>query len=165
MIVRAIVEIPQGSQNKYEYDVKTGRLRLDRVLYPSMHYPVNYGFLPDTWGEDNDPLDVLIFGSFGIHPGVEVAVRVVGALVMQDEHGPDAKLVGVLDADPRYAQVKALHDLESHRLREIRHFFAEYKRLQGLPVTVGDYQDLAAATQLIVEGRERYQRIQGARVS
>ncbi len=157
-IVPAIIEIPQGSQNKYEYDNETGSMRLDRVLYSAMHYPVNYGFIPDTWGEDQDPLDVLVFGSTAIHPGVEVSVRILGALLMQDEHGPDAKLVGVVDADPRYAYVKVLEELGLHRLREVRQFFSEYKTLQGLRVTVGNYQDLDTATRLLDDARKRYQK-------
>ncbi len=157
MIVQATIEIPQGSQNKYEFDVKTGSIRLDRVLYSAMHYPVNYGFIPETWGEDDDPLDVLVFGSTAIHPGVVVRVRIVGALLMADEHGPDAKLVGIVDADPRYAHIQVLEDLGAHRLREVRHFFAEYKVLQGLTVTLGNYQDVATAARILDEARQRYQ--------
>lgn len=163
MIVRAIIEIPQGSQNKYEFDNETGALRLDRVLYSSLHYPANYGFIPDTWGEDHDPLDVLVFGSTAIHPGVEAAVRILGALLMEDEHGPDAKLVGVVDADPRYAHTKTLEDLGPHRLREVRQFFSEYKRLQDVTVTIGNYQDYEMATEYLVEGRKRYHERQAER--
>lgn len=157
MIVQVIIEIPQGSQNKYEYDVATGTMRLDRVLYSAMHYPVNYGFVPDTWAEDNDPLDVLVFGSTAIHPGVDVNVRVLGTLWMEDEHGPDTKLVGVVDADPRYAHIKQVDDLGAHRLVEVRHFFQEYKKLQGLTATLGDYHNKDTAEQVLTDARIRYQ--------
>ncbi len=156
MIVKAIIEIPQGSQNKYEYDVATGKIHLDRVLYTSMHYPVNYGFIPKTWAEDNDPLDVLVFGSTPIDPGIEVAVRVIGAFLMEDEHGPDAKIIGVVNVDPRFQHIKQVEDLGNHRLREIRHFFQEYKTLQGIVTTVGDFQDEDAAIELIQRCENRF---------
>lgn len=155
-IVRTIIEIPQGSQNKYEYDNKTGAIRLDRALYGSMHYPVNYGFIVDTWGEDEDPLDILVFGSTALLPGIEVAARVVGALWMQDEHGIDHKILSVVDTDPRYRQVKRFEDLGPHRLHEIRHFFEQYKTLQGISTHVGNFQDVDVATTLIQDSRKRF---------
>ena len=156
MIVPTIIEIPQGSQNKYEYDVTTGKIRLDRVLHPAMHYPANYGFIPETWAEDNDPLDVLVVGSTAIAPGIEVTVRVIGALWMADEHGPDAKIVGVVDSDPRFNQTKTMADFGNHRLREIRHFFHEYKTLQGIVTTVGNFQDQDVAVTLIQQRQQRF---------
>ncbi len=156
LIVQTVIEIPQGSQNKYEYNQATGLTRLDRVLYAAMHYPVNYGFIPETWTEDDDPLDVLVFGSTAIHPLVEVDVRVIGALLMKDEHGPDAKVVGVVDRDPRYNHISAVDDLGTHRLREVRHFFAKYKNLQGLTTVVGNYQNVNTAVDLITAARQRY---------
>lgn len=160
VIVQAVVEIPQGSQNKYEYDTTTKRIRLDRVLYGAMHYPVNYGFIPGTWGEDHDPLDILIMCSTSIHPGIHVAVRVLGSLEMYDEHGPDTKVVGVADCDARFDQVQRLDDLGPHRLREMTHFFSEYKQLQNLSVRMGDYHDEASAIQSIKAAQQRYQQRQ-----
>ena len=157
--MQAIIEIPQGSPNKYEVNPVTGRIRLDRVLYSAIHYPINYGFIPNSWGEDNDPLDVLVLASTSIHPGVEVDVRVLGALLMVDEHGPDAKIVGVADADPRWGHATILEDVGDHRLREIRHFFSTYKELQGLPVTMGDYAGIDTAYQLVGAAFERYQNL------
>ncbi len=156
MIVRTIIEIPQGSQNKYEYDMATGTMRLDRVLHGAMHYPVNYGFIPKTWAEDQDPLDILVFGSTALLPGIEVAVRVVGALWMEDEHGIDHKIVGVVDTDPRFGHVRRAEDLGPHRLHEIRHFFQEYKALQGLLTKVGNFHDASTAENLINECRDRF---------
>ena len=163
MIVKAIIEIPQGSANKYEVNPVTGQIRLDRVLYSATYYPVNYGFIPASWGEDNDPLDILVLASTSIHPGVEVDVRVIGTLLMTDEHGPDAKIVGVADADPRWGHVTVLDDVGVHRLREIRHFFSTYKELQGLPVTMGDYEGMDTAQRLIGEAFQRYQNRQAER--
>lgn len=156
MVVSAIVEIPFGSTNKYEYDLAPARIRLDRVLFSAAHYPVNYGFIPETWAEDNDPLDVLMISSTSIFPGVEVDVRVLGALLMEDEHGPDAKVIGVVDRDPRWADVKALRDLGAHRLQEIQHFFREYKTLQGIETTVGAYQPETVAWDLLHQSRARF---------
>ncbi len=165
MVVRAIIEIPQGSPNKYEVDVRTGAIRLDRVLYGAMHYPANYGFLPETWGKDNDPLDIVVYGSTAIHPGVAVSVRVLGALMMQDEHGPDAKLIGVVDVDPRMREITTLDGLGRHRLKELRHFFQEYKALQGLPVTLGNYQEVSVAEREWREAVERWRARQAGEVS
>jgi len=156
MVITTIIEIPEGSSNKYEYDVETGRMRLDRVLFSAMHYPVNYGFIPETWAEDNDPLDVLIVGSGAIDPGVQVEVRVLGALLMEDEHGPDAKIIGVVHRDPRFDHIVELGGLGDHRLREIQHFFQEYKTLQGITTQVGSYQGEATAAQLLEQSRERF---------
>lgn len=156
MIITAMIEIPQGSQHKYEYDVATGRIRLDRVLHSSMHYPVNYGFILETWADDQDPLDVLVFGSTAIDPGTELMVRVIGAFLMQDEHGPDAKIVGVADMDPRFRHIKAVHDLGPHRTRELRHFFQKYKTLQGIVTITGNFQDENVAIDLIRRCRERF---------
>ncbi|MCL4352452.1 MAG: inorganic diphosphatase [Firmicutes bacterium] len=156
MIVQTIIEIPHGSQNKYEYDVTTGKIRLDRVLHAAMHYPVNYGFIPETWAEDNDPLDVLAMASTAIAPGIEVTVRVIGVLWMEDEHGLDAKIIGVVDTDPRFGQIKTMTDIGNHRLREIRHFFQEYKTLQGIVTTVGNFQDQDVAVTLIQQCQQRF---------
>lgn len=160
MVLKTIVEIPQGSQNKYEYDAAAGRIRLDRVLSTSMHYPANYGFIPETWAEDNDPLDVLIFGSGALFPGVVADVRVLGVLMMTDEHGPDAKIVGVIDTDPRSRHVTSINDLGAHCLKETRHFFEQYKVLQGLSTDVGAYHGTLEAEQLIEAARKRFQRRQ-----
>lgn len=156
MVVRAVIEIPQGSQNKYECDPSTGRIRLDRVLYSAMHYPANYGFIPDTWADDNDPLDVLIFASTRLDPGVDVAIRVIGAFFMADEHGPDTKILGVVEADPRFQHVETVSDLGSHRLLEVRHFFQEYKALQGIVTTVGDFHECSVAVEVIERAQNSF---------
>lgn len=149
IVIDAIIEIPEGSANKYEWDRQAGRLRLDRVLWGSMHYPINYGFIPQTWADDADPLDVLVFASQPIYPATHVAVRLIGGLSMADEHGPDDKLIAVVHPDPRWDDVQQISDLAPHRLKEIRHFFQEYKTLQGLSTAVGDYLPIAEAEALL----------------
>lgn len=156
MVVQAIVEIPQGSQNKCKYDPATGRIGIDRVLSTAMHYPANYGCIPDTWADDNDPLDVLIFCSTSLDPGVEVAVRVIGAFFMADEHGPDTKIIGVAQIDPRFDHVQMMANLGSHLLREVRHFFQEYNALQGIVTAIGDFHQLPVAVEVIEHARRSF---------
>jgi len=156
MVVQTIIEIPQGSQNKYEYDVVSGRIRLDRVLYGSMHYPANYGFAVNTWADDHDPLDVIAYCSTPIDPGIEVDVRIIGVLMMEDEHGPDAKIVGVVDKDPRWQSVTTIDKVEPHLLKELREFFQTYKTLQGIHVEVGGFQDAEYGRLLVERCQEQF---------
>lgn len=158
-VVTAVIEIPQGSQNKYEYDVGRRQFSLGRVLYGSMHYPVNYGCVPDTWGEDHDPLDNLVIGSTAIDPMMPVSVRLVGVFSMTGNHGPDAKLIGVVDRDPRLAHVNRLDDLAPHLLKEIAHFFSQDKVLEGLPVTVSGYHDVEDAVKIFDQACLRFQQL------
>lgn len=157
MIVDAIIEIPEGSSNKYEWDVHTQRIRLDRVLWGAMHYPINYGLIPDTWADDDDPLDVLVFSSQPIYPGIHVDVRIIGSLTMVDEHGPDDKLVAIVHADPRWGHISQLSDIPPHRLKEIHQFFQDYKTLQGLPTIVGDWHGESSAIHLLERCQVQYQ--------
>jgi len=129
--VDAVVEIPRGSRNKYEYDPATGAIRLDRVLFSSVHYPGDYGFIPGTRGPDGDPLDVLILVEEPTFPGCRVGVRPIGVLLMHDERGADEKILGVPVADPRFEEVKDLGDLPHHWLAEVENFFETYKALEG----------------------------------
>src|SRR5437868_8373185 len=122
-IVDAVVEIPKGCRNKYEYDPATRIIRLDRVLFSSVHYPGDYGFIPGTQAGDGDPLDVLILVEEPTFPGCRVAVRPIGVLLMDDEHGRDEKILGVPVADPRFADVHDLKDLPHHWLMEVENFF------------------------------------------
>ena len=127
----ALVEIPKGSRNKYEYDHTTGNIYLDRVLYSSVHYPGDYGFIPGTLAADGDPLDVLILNEEPTFPGCRLRVRPVGVLRMKDEKGFDEKILAVPLADPRFAEMRDIGDIPSHRLDEIRNFFETYKDLEG----------------------------------
>lgn len=156
-VVDAIIEIPEGSANKYEWDVRTQRIRLDRILWGAMHYPVNYGLVPDTWADDNDPLDVLVFSSHPLYPGIHVSVRILGSLTMVDEHGPDDKLLAVVHNDPRWSHIARLTDIAPHRLKEIRQFFQDYKTLQNLPTTIGDWNGESIAIHLVQRCQAQYQ--------
>src|SRR5262245_49606947 len=126
-----VIEIPKGSTNKYELDKETGLLRLDRVLYSAVYYPANYGFVPRTYCEDEDPLDVLVLGQEEVAPGVLMRARAIGVMGMRDEKGQDDKLIAVHIDDPEYAGYRDIADLAPHRLRELRRFFLDYKALEG----------------------------------
>ena len=128
--VTAFIEIPRGSRNKYELDEKTGRIMLDRVLYSSVHYPADYGFIPETLAGDGDPLDILVIVQEPTFPGCIVPARPVGGLDMEDEKGSDFKIVAVPIGDPRYAHVAELTDLGAHWAKEIETFFETYKWLE-----------------------------------
>jgi inorganic pyrophosphatase len=154
--VQAVIEIPRGSRNKYEMDHTTGRLHLDRVLYSSVHYPADYGFIPETLAEDDDPLDILVLVQEPTFPGCIVPARPVGGLDMHDEKGSDFKVVAVPVGDPRYAHVHNLAELGDHWPREIETFFATYKLLEQKDTEVLGWHDAAAAAAVIERCRERY---------
>ncbi|MDP9358910.1 MAG: inorganic diphosphatase [Chloroflexota bacterium] len=154
--VLAFIEIPRGSRNKYELDHVTGRLRLDRVLYSSVHYPADYGFIPETLGEDGDPLDVLVLVQEPTFPGCLVPARPVGGLDMADEKGADFKVLAVPVGDPRYAHVQTLDELGDHWLREIETFFATYKLLERKTTEVLGWHDAGEAWAEIERCRERF---------
>jgi inorganic pyrophosphatase len=154
--VLAFIEIPRGSRNKYEYDKASGTFRLDRVLYSSVHYPADYGFIPETLAPDGDPLDILVLVQEPTFPGCLVPARPVGGLDMHDEKGSDFKVVAVPVGDPRYAHVHSLADAGEHWPREIETFFATYKLLEGKTTAVEGWHSAAEARQVIAECRERY---------
>ena len=143
--VEAVVEIPKGSRNKYEFDPATGCIHLDRVLFSSVHFPADYGFIPGTKADDGDPLDVLIIVEEPTFPGCHVRIRPIGVLLMQDEKGSDTKILGVPVADPRFDGIADLPDLPKHWLVEIENFFATYKVLEGKTSTVQGWQGADAA--------------------
>ncbi len=144
-MVEAVVEIPRGSRNKYEFDHATGTMRLDRVLFSSVHYPTDYGFIPGTQAADGDPLDVLILVEEPTFPGCHIAIRPIGVLHMRDEHGVDEKLLGVPVADPRFDGIDEISALQPHWLVEIEHFFATYKMLEGKESVVEGWGGAAEA--------------------
>jgi inorganic pyrophosphatase len=132
----AIVEVPMGSKNKYELDKSTGLLRLDRVLHSAVFYPANYGFVPRTFCDDGDPLDVLVFGQEPVHPLTIVDVRAIGVMQMRDEKGIDDKLLSVCIGDPAFADYHDFRELPKHVIREMQRFFQDYKTLEGKRVEV-----------------------------
>jgi inorganic pyrophosphatase len=130
-IVNAIIEIPMNSQNKYELDKKSGLLFLDRPLYSAIHYPGDYGFIPQTFWEDGDPLDILVLTSKPVYPLTLAEVRVIGVLVMEDSGEMDNKIIGVYESDPHSQNINEISQIHSHKIKEIIHFFETYKELQG----------------------------------
>lgn len=154
--VLAFIEIPRGSRNKYEYDEKTRTFRLDRVLYSSVHYPTDYGFIPDTLAEDGDHLDILVLVQEPTFPGCVIEARPLGGLDMSDEKGSDFKVLAVPVGDPRYAHVESLEDIGEHWLREIETFFATYKQLEPKQTEVLGWHEAEEARQVIARCRERY---------
>lgn len=154
--VIAFIEIPRGSRNKYEYDETLGRLRLDRVLYSSVHYPTDYGFIPETLAEDGDHLDILVLMQEPTFPGCLIDARPIGGLDMADEKGPDFKVLAVPVGDPRYQHVSDLTHLGQHWLREIETFFDTYKLLEPKQTEVLGWHDAAFAREVIESCRARY---------
>ncbi|MGH2447938.1 MAG: inorganic diphosphatase [Chloroflexota bacterium] len=154
--IDVVVEIPRGSRNKYEYDHVTNRIRLDRVLHSSVHYPTDYGFLPETLATDGDPLDVLIIVHEPNYPGVELPVRPIGVLRMRDEHGEDEKILGVPVGDPRFDDIEDIEDLRQHWLKEIENFFATYKLLEDKETELHGWEGSRQARAVIAESRRRY---------
>src|SRR5918992_5348415 len=135
-LIEVTVEIPSGSRNKYEYDHARHRFVLDRVLYSSVHYPADYGFIEGSMAEDGDPLDVLVVIAHPTFPGCVVRARPVGVLDMADEKGHDFKILAVAHDDPRWEAMRRLEDLGEHRLLEIVNFFETYKTLERRPTDV-----------------------------
>jgi inorganic pyrophosphatase len=156
--VDVVVEIPQGSRNKYEVDHASGRIRLDRTLFTSTIYPADYGFVPDTLAEDGDPIDALVLVSEPTFPGCLVAARPIGVFWMSDEHGPDAKLLCVPDRDPRFTNIADIGDLDQYLLKEIWHFFDVYKTLEpGKSTSTRGWGGVEEARQALAEAFDRYQ--------
>ena len=155
--IEVLVEIPVGSRNKYEYDEKRGRMRLDRVLYASVHYPTDYGFMLDTLAPDGDPLDVLVLSEEPVFPGCLVEARPIGVMRMRDMGEEDDKIVAVEVSDPRMGDVHALSDVSPHRLAEIENFFNTYKDLEGKQTEVIGWKGPDDARRIIAQCRKAYQ--------
>lgn len=156
--VVAVVEIPKGSRNKYEYDPALDRIVLDRHLFTSMSYPADYGFIVDTLGEDGDPVDALILVSDATFPGCAIRVRPVGVFDMTDEKGPDQKIVCVPFKDPEWSAVTDIDDISPAYRAEIEHFFSHYGALEGKTVETEGFGDRSVAERFIAEARERFAR-------
>jgi inorganic pyrophosphatase len=154
-----VIEIPKGSTNKYELDKETGLLRLDRVLYSAVHYPADYGFIPRTYCDDGDPLDVLVLGQEPVYPLTLVEARAIGVMRMRDEKGGDDKIVAVSVRDPAYAEYTDKDQLPSHVLRQVRRFFEDYKVLEHKQVIVEDLLGPTEAVTIIREALELYRRL------
>lgn len=156
-IVNALIEIPQGSRAKYEVDKTTGLLRLDRVIYSSFHYPVNYGFIPQTLGHDGDPLDILVLCSQSIQSLCLVEATVIGNMQMIDSGQMDDKIIAVASKDPSVNHYRKMDDLPQHFLLQLRNFFEQYKVLEDKKVAIDNFQDQETACKIIEDAIRFYQ--------
>ena len=152
-----IIEIPRGSNNKYEIDKESGLIKLDRVLHSAQTFPFDYGFVPKTLWDDNDALDVILLATNPFPPGIIVHVRPVALMRMVDTGEPDDKILAVPIHDPRWSEAKDLADLNRHTLKEIEHFYATYKKLQNKEVVVGGFEGKAEAQAAFARGRKLYE--------
>lgn len=152
-VVDAFIEIPKGSRNKYEFDESIGRFRLDRVLYSSVHYPTDYGYIEHTLAPDGDHLDILVVVHEPTFPGCIVESRPVGGLDMADEKGSDFKVLAVPTGDPRFDHIHTLRDLAPHTLLEIEAFFATYKLLEPKDIEVLGWHEVDEAWDMIERSR------------
>src|ERR1700687_994700 len=157
-VINVIVEIPKGSQNKYEYDKKRGIMKLDRVLFSPFFYPGEYGIIPQTYAEDGDPMDALVLVTNHTYPGVLIESRPIGMLRMKDGREMDNKILCVAKDDIRYENLKDIADLDKHYLKEIGHFFEVYKHLEGKKVKILGWKNAASAKKEVLAGIKSYQK-------
>lgn len=155
--IDVVVEIPKGSRNKYEYDYEKKMIRYDRMIFSSMHYPSDYGFIPDSLAMDGDALDVLVLVSEPTFPGCLIEVSPIGLFKMFDEKGPDAKILCVPVSDPIWNKITNLEEVNPHQLKEIEHFFQVYKDLEKKKVGIEGWEDKAAAIAAIKDAQKRFQ--------
>lgn len=155
-IVNALIEIPQGSKSKYEIDKKTGLLKLDRIIYSSFHYPVNYGFIPQTLGKDGDPLDILVMCSEPIQPLCLVEAFVIGNMQMIDSDLIDDKIIAIAVNDPTVNYIKNLDEVPPHIFKVLKNYFEQYKVLEHKKVEINDFQGKEIAFNIIKESIEFY---------
>lgn len=152
----ALIEIPKGSKCKYELDKYTGLLRLDRILYTSTHYPANYGFIPRTYADDGDPLDVLVICAETIYPMTLMRVYPIGVMRMVDSDSQDDKIIAIPFSDPNYNEITSIDQLPSHIFDEMMHFFSVYKQLESKTTAVKTLFGRDVAEQIIQESIDAY---------
>ena len=148
-IVNGIIEIPKGSRAKYELDKETGMLKLDRVLFSSVYYPANYGFIPRTYCDDKDPLDILVISQIDIVPMCMVAAKVIGVMRMIDGGEADDKIIAVAQGDPSVSHIDDISHLPEHFISEMRNFFEDYKKLEHKTVVVEEFQNRELAEEIV----------------
>src|SRR6476660_8805689 len=147
--VNAVIEIPQGSRAKYEIDKDSGLLKLDRIIYSSFYYPCNYGFIPQTYGDDKDPLDILVITSLPVQAMCLMQAKVIGVMQMIDSGDADDKIIAVAANDPSVNHYNNIEEIPPHFFDELRHFFEEYKKLENKTVVVEEFQDKSTALKII----------------
>lgn len=157
-VVKALIEISQGSRTKYEIDKTTGLLKLDRVIHSSFHYPVNYGFIPQTLGLDKDPLDILVLCSQAIQPLCLVEATVIGNMQMIDSGDKDDKIIAVATKDPSVNHIESIEELPKHFFNELRNFFEQYKVLEQKQVQIDNFQNKNEAYVIINDAIELYKK-------
>lgn len=156
-LVNAFIEVPKGSRNKYEFDKERNVMVLDRVLHSPFFYPVNYGFIPQTWYDDEDPMDVMVLSRDPVFPGVIVEARVIGVMHMEDEGGKDDKILAVPTGDPAYSSYRNITDVPAAVLDEIAHFFERYKDLEkGKSSKVLGWSDRDKALSILERARSLF---------
>jgi inorganic pyrophosphatase len=155
--VNAIIEIPKGSRAKYELDKETGMLKLDRVLYSSVYYPANYGFIPRTYCDDGDPLDILVLSQLDMVPLTLVEAKIIGVMRMLDQGEADDKLIAVCANDVSVNFISDINELPPHFIDELRHFFEEYKRLENKVVKIEDFQGARLARKILGHAIKDYE--------
>ncbi len=153
---QAVIEIPFGSSVKYELDKQSGLIRLDRVLYSAVYYPANYGFIPQTLAEDDDPLDVLVFCQEAVVPLTLIHARAIGLMTMIDSGKKDHKVIAVATQDPEFNSYREAREMPEHRLQMLRRFFLDYKQLEGKAVEVDDFLPAESAFPIIEDALHRY---------
>jgi len=157
--INMVIEVISGSRDKYEYDLKLEAFVLDRILHSSVIFPVEYGFIPQTWYTDNDPLDIMVLSEEPLEVGCIVKVRPIGALILEDEEGEDPKILSALVNDPRFDELKDVDDVPSHTLKEIQEFFEVYKRLEPKKwVKFKAWKNAEEAKNIINNSMELYRR-------
>lgn len=156
MALRCLIEIPKGSRNKYEYDARLGGIKLDRFLFSSVVFPADYGFIPDTLGEDGDALDAMVLVGQPTFPGCVIEVRAIAVLRMADERGQDDKVICVPFADPHWSGLEQLDDIAPQLRTEIEHFFSIYKQPEGIDVDMQGFEGRERADELIEAARARF---------
>jgi len=154
-----VIEVPYGSRNKYEIDKESGLLKLDRVLYGAVHYPANYGFIPRTYCDDGDALDVLVLGQEPVHPLTIVESRAVAVLRMRDDKGVDDKIIAVAVNDPAVSDIRSYDELPEYKAREISRFFHDYKALEQKEVLVDDIRGIGDALSVIHSALDMYRKL------
>ncbi|WP_220100723.1 inorganic diphosphatase [Chitinophaga oryzae] len=158
-IVNAIIEIPKGCRAKYELDKESGLLKLDRVLYSSVYYPANYGFIPQSYCDDHDPLDILVLSQVECVPMCIIEAKVIGVMQMVDGGEADDKIIAVAANDMSVNHINDISELPPHFIDEMRHFFEEYKRLEKKSVIVEEFQNKEKAEKIIIQSFEDYRKI------
>jgi inorganic pyrophosphatase len=158
-VVNAVIEIKAGSRSKYELHKESGMLKLDRILFSSVHYPTNYGFIPQTYCEDNDPLDILVYCSQPIEPMALVEARVIGVMRMIDGDEQDDKIIAVAIKDESVNHIRTLAELPPHYLKEVRCFFEDYKKLEKKEVQVNKFEEREAGCKTVQDAIELYRKV------